>query len=260
MITMDEQILMESEATVGLRRAVDRADAIHARVAALHQDPRPGSTAASDAEIPHARWVLLSARMALGVASDHLTAWRLIVDTRTIPIYSPMTLLRAALEGGLLCRWLVDPRIAPPERVARGVSAQMADYDERRKWEEAIRAPDRPAGSGKSGADRLADLVAARDADGISTVRLLGPTDLAKGFGAPGYRDVSWLYRLMSAFAHAKPWAVHATTLGPYGATSVPGLEIGVITSSDRVLVAATNHVAGLIEAAVAEVEGYLGR
>jgi hypothetical protein len=197
--------------------------------------------------------------MALGVASDHLTAWKLIVYGGLIPIYSPMTLLRAALEGAVMCRWLVDPRPEPLERVARGVAAQVADYDERRKWEAGIRAPARPARAGKSASDRLAELTAARDKDGIPVVRLPGMTDLAKRFGAPGYRDVSAYYRLMSAFAHAKPWALHATNLGPAVATSASGWQGGPVTSSDTVLVGSTNLVAGLVETAVMDVEAYLG-
>lgn len=251
---------MEPEAAVELKRAVDRADEIHARAQGVSREPQFGSLAASDAAVAHARWVILSANMALGVASDHLTAWKLVVDSRVIPIYSPMTLLRAALEAAILCRWLVDPRPDPLERVARGVAAQVADYDERRKWEATIGAPDeRPPGAGKSGASRLADLVAARDADGIPVLALPGATDLAKSFGAPGYRDVSGFYRLMSAFAHAKPWALHATSLGPSAALSTAGLQGGRVTSSDHVLVGATNMVAGVVETAVMDVEAYLG-
>lgn len=251
---------MEPEAAVELKRAVDRADEIHARAQGVPREPRPGSLAASDAAVPHARWVILSANMALGVASDHLTAWKLLVESRVIPIYSPMTLLRAALEAGVLCRWLVDPRPDPLERVARGVAAQVADYDERRKWEVTIAAPEeRPPGGGKSGAARLADLKAARDADDIPVIRLPRATDLAQGFGAPGYRDVSGFYRLMSAFAHAKPWALHATTLGPSAAMSTPGLQGGQVTISDHVVVRATNMVAGVVETAVMDIEAYLG-
>lgn len=256
---MTDDKTMEPEAVVELRRAVDRADAIRERDRRMVRDPRPGSLASVDAAIPHARWVQMSARMALGVASDHLTSWKLIVDGRLIPIYSPMTLLRAALEGAVMCRWLVDSRPDPLERVARGIAAQLADYDERRKWEAAIGAQERPPGAGRSGAERLADLVAARDADGIPTVHLPGMTDLAKQFGAPGYRDISGFYRLMSAFAHAKPWALHATKLEPAGPSSVPGLRGGEVTSSDAILIRATDLVAGLVETAVMDLESYLG-
>src|SRR5260370_21859733 len=141
---------MEPAATDELRRAVNRADEIHVRAQGVPRDPRPGSAAESDGAVPHARWVLLSANMALGVASDHLTTWKLVVDGRIIPIYSPMTLLRTALEAAVLCRLLVDPRPEPLERVARGVAAQVADYDERRKWEAAIGAPERPLRTRKS--------------------------------------------------------------------------------------------------------------
>ena len=91
---MDDHVPMDPEATAELRRAVDRARPIHATVQGVFRAPQPGSIAASDAAIPHARWVLLSADMALGVASDRLTAWKLLVESRLIPIYSPMALFR----------------------------------------------------------------------------------------------------------------------------------------------------------------------
>jgi hypothetical protein len=256
---MDAHVSMELKANAALKRAADRADLIRDRIARLHRDPLPGSLATSDGAIPHARWVLASAHMALGVASDHMNAWRLLVNGRLIPIYSPMTLLRAGLEAAVLCRWLVDPRPTSLERVARGVAAQVADYDERRKWEAAVGAHERPPGTGKSGAARLTDLISARGAAAIPALRLPGVTDLAKAVGAPGYRDVSGYYRLMSAFAHAKPWALHATTLGPSAPTATPGMQGGVVTSSDVVLVGATDLVAGLVETAVMDVEAYLG-
>lgn len=254
---MDDQSPMDPEATVALRRAVARADEIHVRVQGVPRKPPAGSPAASDAAIPHARWVLLSASMAIGVASDHLTAWKLVVDGGLIPIYSPMTLLRSAFEGAVVCRWLVDPRPTPLQRVARGVAAQVADYDERRKWELAVGAPERPTGAGKSGTDRLAELRASRQRDGIPVVQMPGSTDLAMRFGAPGYRDVSGFYRLMSAFAHAKPWALHATKLGP-AAETAEGLLGGLVTGSDQVLVGTTVLVAGLVETAVMDLEAYL--
>jgi hypothetical protein len=256
---MTDGVPMESKAVGELKRAVERADAIRERLGRMTHDPRPGSQAAIDAAIPHARWIQMSASVALAVASDHLTSWKLIVDGRVIPIYSPMTLLRAALEGAVMCRWLVDRRPGSRDRVARGLAAQLADYDERRKWEVAIGAPERPPSAGKSGADRRADLVTARDSDGIPIVRLPGATDLARGFGAPGYRDISGFYRLMSAFAHAKPWALHATELGPAVPTAVPGVHGGRVTSSDAILVRATHLVAGLVETAVMDLEWYLG-
>ncbi len=61
-----------------------------------------------------------------------------------IPTDAPITLFRAALEGAVMTRWLVDPRPVPRERVGRGVAAQLKDYDKRRKFEAAAHAQLRP--------------------------------------------------------------------------------------------------------------------
>jgi hypothetical protein len=78
---MDDHVPMTPEATAELKQAVDRADQIHARSQGVPRDPHPMSLAATDAAIPHARWVLLSANMALGVASDHTLADKIAART-----------------------------------------------------------------------------------------------------------------------------------------------------------------------------------
>ncbi len=67
--------------------------------------------------------------MAIGVAVDHLYAWQQLVSAGPIPIYAPITLLRAALEAGVTTRWLVDPRRIAMERVGRGIAGPLADND-----------------------------------------------------------------------------------------------------------------------------------
>jgi hypothetical protein len=197
--------------------------------------------------------------MGLNVSVDHLFAWGLIIRGGLLPIYSEMTLLRGALEGALISRWLLDPRATPMTRVAQGVAAQRDDYDERRKFEESIKAPPRPAGAGKSGADRLADLTKVRDRDGIPVVPFRRATYLAAGYGVPGYSDISWLYRLVSAFAHAKEWALTATTLGLSTDAHTPGVKYGGVTASESIVLSATGIVIDHVETAVAEYQAYLG-
>lgn len=265
---MDDHTRMDSDASAELLRAVGRADAIRERAQRRIGDPQPGSLAAADAAIPHARWVIVSANMAVGVAADHLFAWKLIADGRLIPVYAPMTLLRTALEGAVLTRWLVDPRPGALERVSRGVAAQLDDYEERRKFEASARShakaeglpePPPPTDPAKSAVDRFAELTAARDAAGIPAIRQPGPTYLMTRFGAPDYRDVSWLYRLVSAFAHAKPWALHGTTLGPTSPSGTPGMQGGQVTASDNIIIGTTDLVAGIVETAILDLESYLG-
>ncbi len=265
---MADHTQMDPEASAELHRAVARSVAIHERAQRKIGDPRPGSPAAADAVIPHARWIITSANMAVGVAADHLFAWKLIVDGRQIPVYAPMTLLRTALEGAVLTRWLVDPRPGALERVSRGVAAQLDDYDERRKFETSVKAraktegllePLPPSAPGKSGADRLAELITARDDAGIPAIKQPGSTDLMMRFGAPDYRDVSSLYRLVSAFAHAKPWALHATSVGPTSPSGTQGIQGGQVTANDDVIIGTTDLVAGIVETAIGDLERYLG-
>jgi hypothetical protein len=243
LLGMESQGPMDSQAARDLVAAVDRAVEIRDRVTRLG-DPFPGSVAAIDATIPHARWVVVTAAIALGVAADHMVTWRNIVHAGSIPIYAPMTLLRSALEAAVLTRWVVDPRCDPTSRVARGIAAEIDNHRERGLFEVAVHAPPRPPGTGMSGADRQAELAAARDAAKIPRVELLGMTGLAAAFGAPGYADVSWLYRLLSAFAHGKEWSLFGTAMEPPVPAATPGVKRGRVTSKDTVLIGSTSRVA----------------
>jgi len=216
--------------------------------------------ARADGEVPHARWIQTSANIALGVASDHLTTWQIVVASGQLPTYAGATLLRAALEAALLTRWLVDPRVSSEERVARGIAAQLADYMERAKFEAVAKTSgSRPPGSGKSATERTSELVAARDAANLPVVKFRGPTSLAREYGASGYRDISWLYILLSAFAHAKPWALNATQLSPGVPTSVAGISRTSAAASDTLVIGGTEIVTGHVEVAIVEHETYLG-
>jgi hypothetical protein len=196
---------MNPAAYAALMEQVRRADALRERTDARNHEPRADSLAAGDAAIPHARFVRLVADVAMAVAADHLLTWQLVVTRGVIPIYAPMTLLRSAVESAVKVRWVVDNRIAGPRRVGRGVAAQVEDYDERRKFEVSVKAGPRPPGAGKSAADRLADLVADRDRDGVPIEHVPSYTDLTRDYGVPSRSDTQWLYRLMSAFAHGTP-------------------------------------------------------
>src|SRR5439155_24421457 len=117
---------MDADSASELHRAVARVDEIHARAYRRFNAPEPGSRAAADATIPHARWVITYAGLAVGSAADHILAWKLVADGGLIPIYAPMTLLRGALEAAVTARWLVDLRPTAEERVGRGIAAQLA--------------------------------------------------------------------------------------------------------------------------------------
>ena len=69
-----------------------------------------GSPADLDGQHRLGRFVWEIASQSLGVAGDHLEAWRrLIEEAHTQPGWAHMTLLRGAIESASLCRWLIDP-------------------------------------------------------------------------------------------------------------------------------------------------------
>jgi hypothetical protein len=74
----------------------------------------------------------------LRAALDHMRAWRAMVHAGEVPIYAHFSLLRTAHESALIALWLLEPNLSAHERRARGVAAQLADYEERRKLEEDL--------------------------------------------------------------------------------------------------------------------------
>lgn len=252
---------LDPEASTRFTEALARVEGLERRLQIVARaEAESDSRATADGASPHARYILMFSGMAMAVAVDHLVAWRRIATSGPIPIYAPMALLRGAFEAAVLVRWLVDRRVAASERVGRGIAAQLVDYEERGKFEADAKSPEeRPSGMGKSARARHADLVAARRNDGIPIVPMLGPTALAGGYGVPGFRDQRWLFRIMSAFAHAKPWALNATTMGPVTAHGTPGLMRGAVTTSDIVIVGATTIVVDHVETALLELETYVG-
>jgi len=229
-------------------------------IAASRNEPAMGSRAASDLQIAHGRFVLPHAVRPLNVAFDHLGAWQLILHGGTLTNFAPITLLRGALEGAHLSRWLTDPDAAGLERVGRGLAAQLDDYAQRRRFEESAGGGNPGPGEGKKAAVRYAELAAARDEAGIPVVRFPSATDLAKLYGrrvAGG--DPSWLYRLASAFAHGKEWAMLAMELGPEFDRPTEGVVRGQVVASDRVIVGTTRLTVLRFASAVIALERYVG-
>ena len=91
---------------------------------------------------------------------DHLRTVAQVVQTALIPAFALMSLLRTGHECALVGEWLLEPSITDEQRIARGVGAQISDYDERRKFEDAIGRP--PPARGQLATERLSALL--RDA------------------------------------------------------------------------------------------------
>jgi hypothetical protein len=91
---------IDAASAVELRAALDRLGPLIRRYSAIvHASPLAGSRAHADGLLPHSRWIGLHAQRAISVAIDHLEAWQLLVRGKTLPRFSPMTLLRGGLEG-----------------------------------------------------------------------------------------------------------------------------------------------------------------
>jgi hypothetical protein len=207
----------------------------------------------------HARFVRIHAAQALASALDHLTAWRLLVDARGIPILAHMTLLRGALEGSVRCRWLIDATIDSTTRVARGYAAKRDDYVEHGKFEESREGlddgeerPARVASTGKTAAERLIDLEAWRSEAEIPVVRFQDTTALMKTYGLERW------FRLASAAAHGKEWALGAATLEPSSdAAPPPGVGHETASANDAVVLGLTVVTIGAAARAIRDLEAY---
>jgi len=81
-------------------------------------------------------------------------------------------------------------------------------------------------------------------------------TNLYARYAIPGRRDASWLYRLVSGFAHGRPWALGTGRLAPvdvqvprkggavvFATASQEGIEL-LALASVRVLRAALDELA----------------
>jgi hypothetical protein len=197
-----------------LARVPELVDRFGALVRADRATPSPAS---DDVGQPAGRsaWDLATAAWQSG--GDNLLAWhylRLGADP-VQPHAAHYTLIRGALEGAVTCRWLVDPYVAPERRRLRGAAAQLEDYAERRKFEDAIGVPpfEPPA---KSGGQREADfkkLLVDADlvaAEAVEDLRTMAMTDRCRHYALLSRRDGSWLYRVLSAYAHGLQWPLAA--------------------------------------------------
>lgn len=227
------------------------------RVAAIQAEPAAGSLAAADEALPDARLVTIYAGQALTMAIDHLSAWRLLINGPEVPIRAHLTLLRAALEGAVRCRWHVDPTVDSGTRVGRGFAERRDDQRERRNFETSAEGGTKPATRGMTGAQRLAALddpaaVAEREAAGVRSVAYAGTTSLMTAYGLEPW------FRLASGLAHGKEWTLAATRLEPTpGQPPGSKLRSGVFSASETVAVAMTTVALDAIGQALGELEAY---
>ncbi|HVM31464.1 MAG TPA: hypothetical protein VM305_11920 [Candidatus Limnocylindrales bacterium] len=225
------------------------------------------SPATDDVAYPAGRSVWDMATAAWQSGGDNLLAWHHLLVTATVqPHAAQYTLVRGALEGAVTCRWLTDPYVAPERRRLRGAAAQLEDFAERRKFEESIGAGPfvLPA---KSGADREADfkdLLIEQDMvpeERMDDFRTMGITDRCKHYALVSGRDGSWLYRVLSAYAHGMQWPLLAfgQIVEQIEAPSGDG-KLVKLTARDGPVNAATIVAFMALDRALAELTWYAGR
>ena len=260
---MDHETTQDPQITALLRKLLAEVPGLNRRGEAIVRANAkgPGSLAELDGEHRLGRYVWELAPASLGVAGDHLETWRrLVEDAHTQPGWAHVTLLRGAIENAAFCRWLVEAAATSAERVRRGVAAQLKDWDERRKFEEASGADRLPrTGEARTGRERVDELRRLRLAHGVTElqvpdfIKLCGTYAIAEDLGGNA------LYRLASAFAHGKQWTLLVSESElPDGANpNEPGPRR--VTASDLVSAGVTLCAIRTFEAAVADFEHYAG-
>lgn len=226
--------------------------------------PAPGSAASVELADKVRAYAHDNAAMSLRASVDHLRAWQRLLAAGEMPIYAHLSLIRTAHEAALIAYWLTEPGLDADIRRVRGVAAQAADYDERRKCEESVglTAVAPPA---KLATDRLRDLMAAADRLGLVSLNKKGLPILAVTLPAVVqlfdlYELVGpkakgqFLYRLYSGYAHAKPWALSqgAAQQTPFDSS---GRTIARVEGSDNVAVGATRHAVRALDRAISAFE-----
>lgn len=231
---------VDPRALAQLASAFSRVDELWRRFdIAVLTPPNAESPAAADLPDTMRAYAHDHAATAIRTALDHLKTWKLLVEgSGLIPTHAHLSLLRTAHESAFTACWLADPAIDAAMRLARGVAAQAADYDERRKAETAMGrvVADPP---GKLAVDRLRDLMAKAEIRGLTRLNKQNQPILTVGLppvvelfnlyepARPPAKG-EYVYRLLSGFAHGKQWA---TTLGLQQQTPIDfaGRSLGLV-------------------------------
>ena len=211
---MDDETPQDPQITALLRTLLVEVPGLNRRGEAIVRANAkgPGSLAELDGEHRLGRYVWELAPASLGVAGDHLETWRrLVEDAHTQPGWAHVTLLRGAIENAAFCRWLVEAAATSAERVARSVAAQLKDWDERRKFEEASGANRLPrTGEARTGRERVDELRRLRLAHGVTELQVPDFVRLSGDYAIAGRLGGNALCRL----------ARHATSLARRGSWS----------------------------------------
>jgi hypothetical protein len=256
---------MRPEAVAALMQDLTRIDDLWKRLdVAVTTPAATGSPAEMDVAEKERVFAYDLAVTGLRAALDHLVTWRSVLAAGLMPTYAHMSLIRTAHESALLAFWLMDRGLDPDVRRARGIAAQVADYDERRKFEDAAgrTSVDPP---GKLAVERLASLMTVAGQLGLTQLDKKGKIVLKTT--VPGtvelfdlYEPVppaakpQFLYRLYSGYAHAKQWAmvIGAQRMTAYDAS---GRSLALSQSHDLITVGSTLRCVNAVDRAISAYE-----
>ena len=239
-------------------------DGIMGRVERLRQGFEGSSDAARDSAVRNGSLAWSFGAAALQVGFDHLRAWRHLHASGMQPPFAHWTLLRGAVEGAVVTRWLCSASTTN-ERRARGIGAQLADFGQRQGFEARVVATmPKVAAPRVSAHERISRLRAEADADGLHGERLPGPTSLVTSLAPPAELsgakvDAEVLYRILSAFAHAKMWAMPVANDVVRGekVELAPELAVTVVTAPADIVWLLTDWAVTCLRLAVDDFERY---
>ena len=178
--------------------------------------PRPGSPAAlemKESKRPESLETSISDALTLiDIAEQHL---ELFAKTTSLV---PLTSARNALEPSAIATWLMDPGIAGHERVGRLFAYRFLGQFEMRKFYRSVKARDKEQKTD----DAIQKIIEEARALGYHTLKTEGKNPRIDALHSRDLNDTTRLirtvlgddaeevYRLLSAVAHARMWAVHA--------------------------------------------------
>lgn len=224
--------------------------------------PTPGSPAAREGRTRVGRlaWILAVSAASIGV--DHLAAWQAVrVAASLQPIFAHLTLIRGAVEGCAVARWLADTSVSSTVRMQRAAGAQLADYEERIRFERRLwsRLP-KPRRKGRTGEQRRQDLEERLRHLGIKPIPLPSTTDLFARYFLPEDPEESSgeaFFRQISAVAHSKVWSILAISDIGEVVDHGRGLNAANVAANEQTALLATASAMQLATEAVADVARY---
>ena len=193
-------------------------DKLHSQlgVALIDFSSPPAAQSQAEAELEdddlneHLRSAYSQASILIEVAADHLSAFVRAITQPALSV-SPWTSIRGLLEASAISRWLLEPNLQPRLRACRSLQFRCEGLTQRVKFVRVAAQDD----SLTAAVRRLEQVLQDANSHGLelkggaqgTPKSLLNPmppvTDLVRD-----HLDQEAAYRLLSAMAHAHPWAL----------------------------------------------------